>query len=99
MVRPETGGDGQIRSMKQAMRMANVSLEEVDHINVHATSTEAGDEIEANSIKSLFGNQSHQPTISAIKSSIGHTFASAGVIETIFGILSMNKVHLLQFRE
>ncbi len=50
----------------------------IDHINVHATSTEAGDDIEARSIQTLFGQ--NKPTISAIKSSIGHTFGAAGAV-------------------
>jgi 3-oxoacyl-(acyl-carrier-protein) synthase len=29
--------------MKLALEMANIKPEEIDHVNVHATSTEAGD--------------------------------------------------------
>lgn len=57
--------------------MAQINLTEVDHISTHATSTLAGDEIEARSIQKIFGNK---PSISAIKSAIGHTFGSAGAI-------------------
>lgn len=35
-----------------------------------------------------------KPTVSAIKSYIGHTFAAAGAIETIVGLLSMKNVIL-----
>jgi len=77
--------------MKLALKMAGLLPEEIDHINVHATSTEAGDEIEARSIKDVFGPHANKLTISAIKSSIGHTFATAGIIETIFGIKSMQQ--------
>lgn len=59
---------------------------------MHATSTPAGDEIEAKAIKEIFSSERTKPTISAIKSSIGHTFAGAGAIETIFGILSLQNV-------
>lgn len=71
--------------------MAQINLNEVDHISTHATSTPAGDQIEARSIQKVFGKK---PSISAIKSAIGHTFGSAGSIELIFGLLSMQYVIL-----
>lgn len=67
--------------------MANIEVDKIDHISTHATSTPAGDEIEAKSIQKLFGNK---PSISATKSAIGHTFGSAGAIELIFGLMTMN---------
>lgn len=63
--------------MQKACQMANISIDKIDHISTHATSTPAGDEIEARSIQKLFGNK---PSISAIKSVVGHTFGSAGAI-------------------
>jgi 3-oxoacyl-[acyl-carrier-protein] synthase II len=75
--------------------MSNIKVCEIDHINVHATSTEAGDEIEANSIKTVLGQHSCKPTVSALKSYLGHTFAAAGAIETILGLLSMRDVPIL----
>mgnify|MGYP003692109583 CR=1 FL=1 len=45
LVRPETSGEGQLRAMKNALEMAQISESEVDNFNVHATSTQAGDEI------------------------------------------------------
>ena len=47
-------------------------------INCHATSTLAGDEIEARSIGSVF--EKHKPYVTANKGSIGHTFGAAGSI-------------------
>jgi len=36
----------------------------------------------------------NKPSISAIKSSIGHTMAAAGAIESIFGIMSLQNVQI-----
>ena len=58
LVRPEDSGSGQIRSMKMAISMASVESNQIDHVNVHATSTMAGDEIEARSLKEVFGSHS-----------------------------------------
>lgn len=43
LVRPESSGEGQAKAMKLALDMSKVAPEKVDHINVHATSTQAGD--------------------------------------------------------
>lgn len=51
LVRPESSGLGQINAMKKAMTMAKVEPKDIDQVNTHATSTQAGDEIEARSIK------------------------------------------------
>lgn len=75
--------------MKKAIEMAGLHPQDIDHVNVHATSTEAGDDIEAKSIKSLFESTGNKPTVSAIKSYFGHTFAAAGAIETIIALQSM----------
>jgi 3-oxoacyl-[acyl-carrier-protein] synthase II len=64
--------------MSSALKMAKLEPSSIDMVNVHATSTPVGDEIEARSILSLFKNAS--PCITANKGLIGHTFASAGAI-------------------
>lgn len=78
LVKPEESGVGQVRSMSSALKMAKLEPSSIDMVNVHATSTPVGDEIEARSILSLFKNSS--PYITANKGLIGHTFASAGAI-------------------
>ena len=39
LVRPEASGDGQISAMKKAIDMAQINVNDIDQINVHATST------------------------------------------------------------
>ena len=73
--------------MSKALKMADISEEEIDMINCHATSTLAGDEIEARSIGSVF--EKHKPYITANKGSIGHTFGAAGSIEMVFTVKSL----------
>ena len=54
-MRTADSGEGQVRAMKQAVESSGVEYGEIDLVNTHATSTLAGDEIEARAIKSLFG--------------------------------------------
>ncbi len=84
---PAEDGDGGFRAMNEALKMANVSSEQVDYINAHGTSTIKGDEIELNAISRLFKNNIY---VSSTKSSIGHLLGAAGSVESIFSILSIN---------
>ncbi len=85
---PSENGDGGLRAMKEALKMANISSDEVNYINAHGTSTIKGDEIELNAISRLFN---HEIFVSSTKSSIGHLLGAAGSVESIFSILSLNK--------
>ena len=51
---PSEDGDGGYRAMKEALKMAKISSENIDYINAHGTSTIKGDEIELNAIKDYF---------------------------------------------
>ena len=42
---PSEDGDGGFRAMMQALKMANISPEDIDYINAHGTSTLKGDQI------------------------------------------------------
>ncbi len=84
---PSEDGDGGFRAMREALRMANISSDNVEYINAHGTSTKKGDEIELNAISRLF---THNIFVSSTKSSIGHLLGAAGSVESIFSILSLN---------
>ena len=84
---PAEDGDGGYRAMKEAIKMANVSSDNIDYINAHGTSTKKGDEIELNAISKLF---KHNIFVSSTKSSIGHLLGAAGSVESIFSIMSLN---------
>jgi 3-oxoacyl-[acyl-carrier-protein] synthase II len=80
--------------MKEAMRDAGVSPEDVDHINAHGTSTPYNDVNETNAIKSAFGEHAYELVINSTKSMTGHLLGAAGGVEAVATILSLvnNKV-------
>ena len=84
---PSEDGDGGYRAMKEALKMANISSDNVNYINAHGTSTIKGDEIELNAIAKLFN---HNINVSSTKSSIGHLLGAAGSVESIFSIMTLN---------
>ena len=86
---PSEDGDGGFRAMKQALKMANISPEDINYLNAHGTSTLKGDQIELNAIMRLFDKHKNL-FVSSTKSSIGHLLGAAGSVESIFSILAIN---------
>ncbi|GAB5389509.1 MAG: beta-ketoacyl-ACP synthase II [Alphaproteobacteria bacterium] len=86
---PPADGDGAYRAMQAALDFSGLPYDRIDHINAHATSTPAGDEVEAAAIARLFGDHAPNISISATKSSIGHLIGAAGAVEAIFTIKAL----------
>lgn len=80
-------GNGARRAMEIAIRQAGVTVDEIDHINAHTTSTQVGDKGELAAIKTLFG--AHPVAITSTKSATGHLLGAAGGIEAIFTIQAL----------
>jgi 3-oxoacyl-(acyl-carrier-protein) synthase len=91
---PQPSRIGQARLMNRLLKNAGVKPEEVDYINVHATSTPLGDLTELRSIKDVFGEHCKTLKINAPKSLLGHTCWSAATVETVAAILQMNRNEL-----
>jgi len=75
-------GEGAYLGMVLALEDANISANEIDYLNTHATSTPQGDMSELKAIARLFGRQG-KLNISATKSMTGHLLGAAGAIEAI----------------
>ena len=82
MVSPS--GEGGVRCMQQAL---STVTGDIDYINAHGTSTPAGDVVELNGMKAVFGDK--LPAVSSTKSLSGHSLGAAGVQEAIYSLLMM----------
>ncbi|MFC3441910.1 beta-ketoacyl-ACP synthase II [Sphingobium rhizovicinum] len=86
---PHPEGNGGFRSMQMALKKSGLSLEDIDYVNAHGTSTPLGDELELGAVKRLFGDNLSTMSMSSTKSAIGHLLGGAGAVESIFCILAM----------
>mgnify|MGYP006269405751 FL=1 len=86
---PDPDGRGAVLAMRAAMNDAAVNPDDVDHVNMHATSTPMGDSIESNAMKTVFGDHAHNISLSATKSMTGHLLGAAGAIEAIAVVLAI----------
>ena len=84
MVAPS--GEGGERSMRLAL--STIGGRRVDYINAHGTSTPAGDVVEVEAVRRIFG-EGTTPAISSTKSLTGHSLGGAGVQEAIYSLLMM----------
>ncbi len=80
---PAEDGDGAVRVMRAALEDAGLNPGEVDLINTHGTSTQAGDVIEARAMKEVFGDHLKGVMAHSSKSMIGHLLGAAGGIEAV----------------
>ena len=88
---PDPEGRGAALAMENALDDADLTPTDVDHINMHATSTPVGDAIESDAVKTVFGDHAYDINISATKSMTGHMLGAAGAAEAIATILAIHE--------
>ncbi len=76
-------GLGAKLSMQRALQSANLSLADVDYVNLHGTGTRANDETEG---KVCAGMATKDTLFSATKGWTGHTLGAAGIVEAVLSI-------------
>ncbi|MBE7374867.1 beta-ketoacyl-ACP synthase II [Pseudomonas lopnurensis] len=89
MTSPPDDGAGAARCIRNALKDAQLNVDQVQYINAHGTSTPAGDKAEAAAIRNVFGDQAYELSVSSTKSMVGHLLGAAGAVEAIFSVLAI----------
>lgn len=82
-------GRGASRAVHLALAQAGASVDDVTHINAHATSTPVGDIAEYTALRSVFGERIDSIPVSATKASTGHLLGGTGALEAVFTVLAV----------
>jgi len=83
---PSRTGEGLFRSIKSAVKEANISHDSIDYISAHGTATPFNDEMEAIAFNRL-GLQ--DVPVNSLKGYFGHTLGASGLLETVVGMHSL----------
>jgi 3-oxoacyl-[acyl-carrier-protein] synthase II len=88
---PPEDGRGAVQAMREALRHAGISPEDVGHINAHGTSTPLNDRVETTAIKTVLGRHAHRIPVVSTKSMTGHLIAAAGALEAVVAVKSLQE--------
>ena len=91
MTAPRPDGSQAARSMRLAMKDANVTPGEIDYVNAHGSSTPLNDPTETKAIKDVFGERAYSMPISGTKGYYGHALGASGAIETAISALAISR--------
>lgn len=86
---PLDTAEGAVVAIQRALRDAGMTIEDIDYLNAHGTSTPLNDKMESVAIKKAFGERAYDIPVSSTKSVTGHLLGAAGAVEAILSIQAM----------
>lgn len=89
IVKPDSAG--QVRAVRTALEMANVSSSDLDYVNAHGTATEIADTAEAATLQEILGAEVERVPVSNTKAQLGHLMGATAGVELAVTVLAMQK--------
>ncbi len=82
---------GAVQALQAALKDAGLTVNDIDYISTHGTSTSENDSIETRAIKTVFGQQAYKIPCSSPKSQFGHLIGATGCAELITCVLAIRE--------
>jgi 3-oxoacyl-[acyl-carrier-protein] synthase II len=79
----------QVRAMRMAMDQAGLRPDQIQYLNAHGTATDAGDVVETESIRTVFGDAAGGLAVSSTKSMHGHLIGASGILEMVISVMAL----------
>jgi len=86
---PDETATGVTKCILQALKDADLTIDQIDYINPHGTSTVYNDRMETLALKNVFKEHARHISIGATKSMTGHALGAIGAIEAIICVQAM----------
>jgi 3-oxoacyl-[acyl-carrier-protein] synthase II len=91
---PDPTGENPARAIRNALADAGRTVDDVEYVNAHGTSTPVGDAAETRVLKNVFGERAAQVPVSSTKSMTGHLLGATGATEAAICVLAINGGYL-----
>src|SRR2546430_3967567 len=91
MTSPLPNGESSIRAMREALADAQLTPEQIDYVNAHASSTQLNDSTETTSVKQVFGEHVQRIAVSGTKGYYAHPLGATGAIEAALCALALDR--------
>ncbi len=88
---PLPDGAQAVVAMSAAINDAGLSLEKIDYVNAHGTSTPLNDVMETRALHTTFGDHARRLMVSSTKSQIGHLLGASGAVEAVVTVLAIHE--------
>jgi 3-oxoacyl-[acyl-carrier-protein] synthase II len=80
---PNPEATSAIKAMQHAIKDADLSIQDIQYVNAHGTSTNLNDKTETKALRAVFGSHANNLAVSSTKSMTGHLLGAAGVVELV----------------
>jgi 3-oxoacyl-[acyl-carrier-protein] synthase II len=85
---------GQVSTLKGALQAAGLTPPDVGYCNAHGTATVAGDPVECEALRAVWGEHAAALRVSSTKAAHGHLLGGAGALEAVWTVLALQKGEL-----
>ena len=91
---PDPTGENPARALRNAIADAGRTVDDIQYVNAHGTSTPIGDAAETRVLKKVFGARAYAVPVSSTKSMTGHLLGATGATEAAICVLAIQGGYL-----